>query len=326
MREEAAERRGYGREDVREVVRRQEREGRRVRGMGLVAEEFAGARRGAAPPAVVAQGERTPEREEGDLTPVYGSLEESSEEEPWGSLGEDARQEVVDRNRKEVEVKSNIEDGVRVRAEESDGIKSDELGQKEGCGKITSRTSTEPVVSLSDQGEAAVVALAGQGLDAALDTLDANLDTGYEAPPSPDALGLVEELQEEEQLDWEDTDIKEMVEKCRRVRGVMEEVGEEGEVRELGEDDETEEEEEVSNMAVVVLDTAVLLSSLPLVKELVQERRCLAVVPWQVTAAPLPLQVEQELASHGGGELALRARATLRWLSGHQVIVLELKL
>ena len=321
MREEAAERRGYGREDVREVVRRQEREGRRVRGMGLVAEEFAGARRGAAPPAVVAQGERTPEREEGDLTPVYGSLEESSEEEPWGSLGEDARQEVVDRNRKEVEVKSNIEDGVRVRAEESDGIKSDELGQKEGCGKITSRTSTEPVVSLPDQGEAAVVAL-----DAALDTLDANLDTGYEAPPSPDALGLVEELQEEEQLDWEDTDIKEMVEKCRRVRGVMEEVGEEGEVRELGEDDETEEEEEVSNMAVVVLDTAVLLSSLPLVKELVQERRCLAVVPWQVTAAPLSLQVEQELASHGGGELALRARATLRWLSGHQVIVLELKL
>ena len=115
-REEVAE--CHGREDIREVVRRQEREGRRVRGVGLVVEEFVGARRG----AVVAEGERAPEREEEDSNPLYGNLKESSEEEPRGCLREDARQEVVDSNIKEVEVKSDIEERGPERAEESDEL------------------------------------------------------------------------------------------------------------------------------------------------------------------------------------------------------------
>ena len=183
--------------------------------------------------------DRTPGRDEGDSTPVYGSLESSVEEEQ-----EEWRQELQ---------------GAGPGVQELQGAG---LGVQELHG-------ARPAVQEQDQ-EAYVSAPA--------------LDVSYEVarPPSPEALGVVEELQEEEGMDWEGGDRELLLQESHRVRALVT-CGEEQEGMEV-------EEEDVRGVgvraavvrAVVVVDTNVLLSSLPLVGELAQDPKYAVYLPWQV--------------------------------------------
>ena len=103
-------------------------------------------------------------------------------------------------------------------------------------------------------------------------------------PKSPEPLGLVEELEEEEELEWDRGDIAEVVSYCRECRDMLVN----GSVI-CNSGDELAADGGVSTLLVgegqklVVVDSCVLLSSLPLVKEILQDGSCKLYICYQVT-------------------------------------------
>ena len=103
-------------------------------------------------------------------------------------------------------------------------------------------------------------------------------------PKSPEPLGLVEELEEEEELEWDRGDIAEVVSYCRECRDMLVN----GSVT-CSSGDELAANGGVSTLVVgegqklVVVDSCVLLSSLPLVKEILQDGSCKLYICYQVT-------------------------------------------
>ena len=103
-------------------------------------------------------------------------------------------------------------------------------------------------------------------------------------PKSPEPLGLVEELEEEEELEWDRGNVAEVVSYCRECRDMLVN----GSVT-CNSDDELAASGGVSTPLIgegqklVVVDSCVLLSSLPLVKEILQDGSCKLYICYQVT-------------------------------------------
>ena len=270
-------------------------------------------------------GERTPEQARGDSTPVYGSFddEESFElEESW-----EQNEHFVDRPVKEEKFESDLkgtEDSLEEPLAKLEDFSVADTGSSQVQGMCVPEneqaTLPSPVAEKEEQAESSQscihnIVLAvneDQGEEGSdLDTEEADIDQqpsvkkgseGEEVllpeqdlsldsdsgPGSPEPLGLVEELQEEDELDWVEGNADgEVVLHCRKVRKLLAE-------EKAGEKDAEydHKEKESSNSEYlspgdsvkkfVVVDSCIFLSRLPLVKELLQEGRCTLYVCCQV--------------------------------------------
>ena len=259
-------------------------------------------------------GERTPEQAGGDSTPVYGSFddEESFElEESW-----EQKEQFVDRAVKEEKFESDLkgtEDSLEEPSAKLEDFSVADTGSSQVQGMCVPEneqaTLPSPVAEKEEQAELSQSCIQEEGSD--LETEEADIDQqpsvrkGYEGeevllpeqdlsldsdsgPGSPEPLGLVEELQEEDELDWVEGNADgEVVLHCRKVRKLLAE-------EKAGEKDAEydHKEKETSNSEYlapgdsvkkfVVVDSCIFLSRLPLVKELLQEGRCTLYVCCQV--------------------------------------------
>ena len=260
-------------------------------------------------------GERTPEQGNGDSTPVYGSFEEESielegEEEPW-------------EQQQEYENPTNEEEGLmKVEAEmksstcpqESDsrshgpGVCSPENKQTTMHNQTTMHSvavgEEEQAESLQLTHDTVLAVALDQEEGSDLETEDADqqpsVRKGFDeeellgqnlsvesdsGPSSPEPLALVEDLQEEEELDWDERDTEEAVLHCKKIRKLLSTCsGTEGENDLPVKDAIKLESNNVKKFMVV--DSCIFLSRLPLVKELLQEGHCTLYVCYQVVYNP----------------------------------------
>ena len=260
-------------------------------------------------------GERTPEQGNGDSTPVYGSFEEESielegEKEPW-------------EQQQEYENPTNEEEGLmKVEAEmksstcpqESDsrshgpGVCSPENKQTTMHNQTTMHSvavgEEEQAESLQLIHDTVLAVALDQEEGSYLETEDADqqpsVRKGFDeeellgqnlsvesdsGPSSPEPLALVEDLQEEEELDWDERDTEEAVLHCRKIRKLLSTCsGTEGEDDLPVKDAIKLESNNVKKFMVV--DSCIFLSRLPLVKELLQEGHCTLYVCYQVVYNP----------------------------------------
>jgi len=130
-----------------------------------------------------------------------------------------------------------------------------------------------------------------------------------ERPPTPP---LVQEMQEEESMEWESVDREEILKETHRVRALL---SEEMEVEEAADENNTEKIEGGDIMlskdkALVVVDTNVFISSLGIINHLMEEMDVKVVIPWMV------VQELDGLKTSTSRDTAVRARAAVRWLHG----------
>ena len=310
-------------------------------------------------------GERTPEQGNGDSTPVYGSFEEESFEleEAWEQQQSPVKEERVEQESMSTETEC-VQEPV-ANPEDFTVAESPRSQVQEMCIPETNQATTIPFpvseteeqtksTQSSHDTELAATVDEEEGSDLETEESDQQLSVrrdpeGEEsvgqdlsldsdsAPGSPEPLDLVEELQEEEELNWDEGNDGEIVLHCRKIRKLLVEEktggGSEGEaVDELGEKEAFNSENPGNVKKFVVVDSCTFLSRLPLVKELLQESRCTPYVCYQVVFPVLvnllgvtylllhcKLQVLKELRFRGEGEFSVRMRAVLRWIanSGH---------
>ena len=135
---------------------------------------------------------------------------------------------------------------------------------------------------------------------------DLSLESDAE-PGSPEPLGLVEELQEEEELDWDEGNDGELVLHCIKIRKLLaeENVGSSSAGDAIDECTEKEafNSENLGNVKkFVVVDSCTFLSRLPLVKELLQEGQCTLYVCYQVVLTLVNLHLWGVIFSNTGVE------------------------
>ena len=261
-------------------------------------------------------GERTPEQGNGDSTPVYGSFEEESfeleeGEEVWEQQQSQVKEEDVEgelmstecfqepvanlndptgadsgsqevqkmcipENNKVAIISSPVSE-TEEHAKSSQYTHDTELAatvvEEEGSDLETEESAQQLSVRREPEGEE----FPGQHLSEESDS----------EPGSPEPLGLVEELQEEEELNWDEGSDKEVVLHCRKVRKLLEEEKAGGDIEgevadEFGEKETSNSENPGNVKKFVVVDTCIFLSRLPLVKELLQEKCCTPYVCCQV--------------------------------------------
>jgi len=197
--------------------------------------------------------DRTPEQHL-DITPVYGSLEDSLE---WGTgVGE----KVTDK--KEV-----VPDNYEAAKNDFTEAISTVQGKEDSWGERSSEG---------------------------------------DRPPTPP---LVQEMQEEESMEWESVDREEVLKETQRIRA---------RISEAMEVEETEEEKVgqiedkklvvTIKKALVVVDTNVFVSNLSLLNHLMDDMDVKLMIPWMV------VQELDGLKNSTSRDTAVRARAAVRWL------------
>jgi len=144
-----------------------------------------------------------------------------------------------------------------------------------------------------------------------------------ERPPTPP---LVQEMQEEESMEWESVDREEILKETHRVRDMISQAMDTQEGEEVEVEDEKFENEKVEDVAenktLVVVDTNVFISSLSLVTHLRDDVCVKVIIPWMV------VQEMDSLKTSPSRDTAVRARAAVRWLhsslqSGHPGVVAQ---
>ena len=214
-------------------------------------------------PPVEVDLDRTPEQQL-DITPVFGSLEDSLE---WGiGGGEMGSQQPA--------VHGVI--NVAHQAVSAD----DEAEFDETCAEVVQGCREDSWGETSWEGE---------------------------RPPTPT---LVQEMQEEECMEWESVDREEVLKETHRVRALLSEAMETEETEAEKKVDQNEEKAMllVGKKALVVVDTNVFISSLGLISHLREEVDVKVVIPWMV------VQELDSLKTSTSSDTAVRARAAVRWL------------
>ena len=211
-----------------------------------------------------------------DITPVYGSLEDSLE---WGTDTGDVGHVTSKKNVKTeappvTNVVSASEDENRVNVTEATAFpgKEDSWGER------------------SFEGD---------------------------RPPTPP---LVQEMQEEESMEWESVDREEILKETQRVRVLLHEAMEvEDTVEEKG-DTNVKGVVLTEKKGLVVVDTNIFITSLGTLNNLLDDKDVKVVIPWMV------VQELDGLKSSTSRDTAVRARAAVRWLhnclQGHHPSVL----
>ena len=252
-------------------------------------------------------GERTPEQGNGDSTPVYGSFEEDSfeleeDEVSWEQqlLHEESQVKVapdnsstVDSGQQPVKGKSipeNNEASFPIRDPEKedqeelalqphhDTVLAAPLDQEEGSDLETEESDQQPLAEHNSC----------QDLEEEPHRQDLSLDSDVR-PGSPEPLGLVEDLQEEEELDWDEVNMVETVSHCRKIRNLLVEDNAEensGSDRWMV-DDLTGKKGVIKSDSgdlpkLVVVDSCIFLARLPLVKEFLRDERFKLYMCYQV--------------------------------------------
>ena len=137
-----------------------------------------------------------------------------------------------------------------------------------------------------------------------------SVDNSYEVarPPSPTLLPIVQELEEEENMDWETVDMDEVLIETQRVRSqVCQDMDCDHGDHEHSSDDTVNKNTKVTGTMVVV-DTNVLISNIVTVNRLLQLGNVLVGVPWMVVQELDKLKVSET------SKTAVGARAGVRWL------------
>ena len=128
-------------------------------------------------------------------------------------------------------------------------------------------------------------------------------DISYEGerPPTPT---LVKEIEEEEGMEWEPSEVEQIIKETAKVRD-MAMVS--GEVE--SEDHETSEEKIPASKCLVIVDTNILISCLNTVVKLMDHEQVVIVIPWMV------VQELDSLKNSDNQKTAVGARGGVRWLN-----------
>ena len=132
-------------------------------------------------------------------------------------------------------------------------------------------------------------------------------DVSYEGerPPTPP---LLLELQEEESMEWEQSDMEEVLRETLKVRDIVSQAMDCQE-DEAGASECTDHEMGVAvTRCMAVIDTNLLVSGLGVVAGLQEAREVVVVIPWQV------VQELDGLKNSDNHKTAVGARAAVRWL------------
>ena len=131
-----------------------------------------------------------------------------------------------------------------------------------------------------------------------------NISYEGERPPTPT---LVKEIEEEEGMEWEPSEVEQIIKETAKVRD-MAMVSNEVE----GEDHETSEEkcrEIPASKCLVIVDTNILISCLNTVVKLLDHEQVVVVIPWMV------VQELDSLKNSENQKTAVGARGGVRWLN-----------
>merc|ERR1712013_411531 len=278
----------------------------------------------------------TPEHVDGDSTPVYGSFEEErfemdELEEPLHQGGESTTSVPVQdlevdwqpgEAKSELDRRVLADYGPLVEGDSTPSSPADIVVESELCHNsnftISEATLNEEDLDIEDADRASSQRKDVEGESSVVQVISPHSDS--DEPKSPEPLGLVEELEEEEELEWDRGHVAEVVSYCRECRDMLVN----GSVI-CNSGDENAANGGVSTLLIgegqklVVVDSCVLLSCLPLVKEILQDGSCKLYICHQVL---------QELNFQREGEFLVRSRSSSRWLAsaGHLGIAFQTRL
>ena len=130
-------------------------------------------------------------------------------------------------------------------------------------------------------------------------------DISYEGerPPTPT---LVKELEEEEGMEWEPSEVEQIIKETAKVRTMVS-----LECETAGDQEASEEKccEIPASKCLVIVDTNILISSLNTVVKLMDHDQVVVVIPWMV------VQELDSLKNSDNQKTAVGARAGVRWLN-----------
>ena len=129
-------------------------------------------------------------------------------------------------------------------------------------------------------------------------------DISYEGerPPTPT---LIKELEEEESMEWEPSEMVEVIKETAKVRVIVSK-----EVESQHDDTSAEKCCEIpASKCLVILDTNIFISSLNTVVKLMDNEKVIVVIPWMV------VQELDNLKNSENQKTAVGARAGVRWLN-----------